>query len=551
MIRLCRWQSACTVCRRWAGAAAVLLPVALLACLAGYSGVSAQQQPLSPQKAGPGPDTEGVPADAVFLVSARVADLWNSDTVQKLRQQSGQEWAEGLKELDKEVGVAPGDMERVTVVMSEFKARSPLVFITTVKPYDRAKILATAFPGVKAEKRMEQIYFVSAKNQGVVFLNDRTYVVGGAETLRAYLDRPAAREGPLSGALQLAGQKHQIVAGLNITALANEAQGKLPPEMEAFKDLLKARSATCTLDLGPQSKGNVQLDFANDAEARRAEKPLRAAIDLARAVLAQGIPGVARQRDDGARIAELLKLVDAALHSAAVEQKGEHLQVALSIPSDGAGVVGALVEGVQKMRRSANRMLSANNLKQIALAMHNYHDTYGHFPPQAVYSKDGKPLLSWRVLLLPYLEQDNLYRQFKLDEAWDSPHNQKLLAAMPKVFADPAVDVKQPETVYQGFAGPQAFFEGEKGLGIAEFTDGTSNTLMVVEAANPVPWTKPEDVPYLPNGPLPKLGGHRPGGFSAAFCDGSVRFLRQNIKESVLRALITRNAGELVDPNDF
>jgi prepilin-type processing-associated H-X9-DG protein len=90
-----------------------------------------------------------------------------------------------------------------------------------------------------------------------------------------------------------------------------------------------------------------------------------------------------------------------------------------------------------------------------------------------------------------------------------------------------------------------------KGLQLADFTDGTSNTLMVVEAAKPVPWSKPEDLAYDPNRPLPKLGGHTPGGFNAAFCDGSVRFLTDKIKESVLRALITRNGGEVINPNDF
>ena len=122
---------------------------------------------------------------------------------------------------------------------------------------------------------------------------------------------------------------------------------------------------------------------------------------------------------------------------------------------------------------------------------------------------------------------------------------------MPKLFADLDVNTTEPVTVYQAFVGPGAFFEGTKGLRIADFVDGTSNTLMIVEAAKAVAWTKPEDLPYDPNKPLPKLGGHTSGGFNAAFCDGSVRFLKQNIKESVLRALITRNGGELIDPNDF
>src|SRR5207249_2796575 len=84
-------------------------------------------------------------------------------------------------------------------------------------------------------------------------------------------------------------------------------------------------------------------------------------------------------------------------------------------------------------RIAGRRTVSQNNLKQIGLAMHNYHDTYRHFPPQALTDKNGKPLLSWRVAVLPFIEQDNLYRQFKLDEPWDSEHNRKLLERMPKL----------------------------------------------------------------------------------------------------------------------
>jgi prepilin-type processing-associated H-X9-DG protein len=524
------------------------LGAAILAGLAERSGILAQDQPSSATKPALPPDLQQVPADAAFFVSLRVADLWNSDPVKALRQQKGQEIAEGLTKFEKEAGVAPIEMERATVVMSDFKSRGPLAFITTLKPYDRAKILATALPGAKAEKRMDQIFFISDKERAFFFQSDRTYLVGSAQAVRTYFDRPAAREGPLTMALELAAQNHLVAGAFNIAGFAKEEGARLPPQMEAFKDLLAARSATWTLDLGEREKTELRLNFSNEAEAKQAEKPLRAAIDLARVGLAMQQSSVHASGEKG--LSDMLKVLDGALQSAAIEQKGTHLQVRLTVTAD-AAVAAAVVDGMQRVRESANRMSSANNLKQLALAMHNYHDTYGHFPPQAIYSKDGKPLLSWRVLLLPFLEQDNLNRQFKLDEAWDGPHNQRLLAQMPKVFADPAVDSKEPVTVYQAFIGPGAFFEDKKGMPISNFTDGTSNTLMIVEAAKPVPWTKPQDLPYDPNQPLPKLGGHRPGGFNAAFCDGSVRFLRQTIKESVLRALITRNGGEVIDPNGF
>src|SRR5262245_59728137 len=83
----------------------------------------------------------------------------------------------------------------------------------------------------------------------------------------------------------------------------------------------------------------------------------------------------------------------------------------------------------------AHRRTSQNNLKMVRLAMHNFHDAMGRFPAATAYAKNGKPLLSWRVAILPYIEEDALYRQFKLDEPWDSPHNKKLIAKMPKIYA--------------------------------------------------------------------------------------------------------------------
>ncbi|HLJ93709.1 MAG TPA: DUF1559 domain-containing protein [Gemmataceae bacterium] len=537
--------SACTVrCRR------AMLAVLLLG-LAGEGQLIAQNQPPGAGKGSPTADLERVPADAALLISVRVAELWNSEPIKAMRQQQGRELAEGAKAFEKEIGVTPGDMERVSIVMSDFHALVPLIFVTTVQPFDRAKIMSTALTGVKPARQKEQIYFVSDKNQAIVFLSDRTYLISSADAVRAYLDRPAAREGALSPALQLAGQDHQIVGCLNVSAFAQQNGGKLPPQLEAFKDLLKARTAIGILDLGQNNKLDLRLNFADESEAKRAEKPLQAAIDLARVGLALAGQQTAPQ-PGGPGLQSMLKLVNDALQTAKIAQKGADLQVTVRIQADVPVVVATVVSGVQQVRQSANRMQSINDLKQIALAMHNYQDSYGHFPAQAIYSKDGKPLLSWRVSLLPFLDQDALYKQFKLDEAWDSPHNQRLLAQMPKVFADPNLPSGETVTVFEGFVGPGAVFEGTKGLRLpADFPDGTSNTIMLVEAANPVPWTKPEDLPYDPNKPLPKLGGHASGGFSAAFCDGSVRFLRQNIKESILRALITRNGGEVIDPKSY
>jgi hypothetical protein len=206
-------------------------------------------------------------------------------------------------------------------------------------------------------------------------------------------------------------------------------------------------------------------------------------------------------------------------------------------------------EVAAKLREAARRVQHTNNLKQLTLGLINYADTYGRtMPPHAIYSADGKALLSWRVAILPFIARDELYKEFKLDEPWDSKHNKKLLARMPAVFRMPS-DQPGPanQTVYQVLVGKGAAFEGKKGVRWpADFTDGTANTILVVEAAKAVPWTKPDDLVYQPDKALPKFGGHFRGGFYAAFADASVRFISSKVKEKNLRATITRNGGEVI-----
>lgn len=197
------------------------------------------------------------------------------------------------------------------------------------------------------------------------------------------------------------------------------------------------------------------------------------------------------------------------------------------------------------------RQRSVENLKTLALAMHNYHSTNGQFPPAAIYSSDGKPLLSWRVLLLPYLDQQALLQQFKLDEPWDGPTNKPLLAKMPEIYAVPGGKAKGSHaTIYQVFTGAGTIFPSPDASRIADITDGTSNTILIIEAAEAVPWTKPADLAYDPKKPLPKLGGITKNGFEAAYADGSVHFLKQTIKEATLRALITSNGGETINDDE-
>jgi hypothetical protein len=174
-----------------------------------------------------------------------------------------------------------------------------------------------------------------------------------------------------------------------------------------------------------------------------------------------------------------------------------------------ADEIAKYADPVAKIRLAAARQVSANNLKQIGLAMHNYHDQSGALPLHAIYSKDGKtPLLSWRVAILPYIEEGPLYMAFKLDEPWDSAHNKKLIARMPKTYEISIGKKGEGLTYYHVFTGPGTLFDGAKKMKFTDITNGTSNTLLAVEATDPVVWSKPADL-TLPKDKdkLPAVGG--------------------------------------------
>jgi prepilin-type processing-associated H-X9-DG protein len=226
------------------------------------------------------------------------------------------------------------------------------------------------------------------------------------------------------------------------------------------------------------------------------------------------------------------------------------------------GVIGCLatiaffMPAVRSAREAARRAQCTNNLKQIGLAMHNYHEANARLPTAAITDKNGRPLLSWRVAILPYLESRDLYAQFHLDEPWDSPHNLSLLEAMPQVYACPSDNTLKPGmTGYQAVIGSNTGFTADfTPLQFQDFTDGLTWTLLIGESPRHVPWTKPEDLPFDMNLPLTGLGSHHGyhnNGFNALFADGSVRFLKSSINPSVLGGLVTRNGNEVVSSESY
>lgn len=217
-------------------------------------------------------------------------------------------------------------------------------------------------------------------------------------------------------------------------------------------------------------------------------------------------------------------------------------------------LLAMLIPAVEAAREAARRSQCTCNLCSIKLALLNYHDTYNGFPPAYVADPTGKPMHSWRVLILPYIEQTSLYNQYDFGEPWDGPNNIKILNSMPSCFACPSrFSSKTDLTSYVAVTGPGTIFPGATSTKIEDIKDGGSNTLMVVEVTNAkIPWTSPQDfdtrtMSFRVNDPRrPGISSKHPGGANVVFADGSYRFVGDAITPGNLHALMTIAGGEAI-----
>ncbi|MDB5386998.1 MAG: hypothetical protein JWM11_2644 [Planctomycetaceae bacterium] len=207
-------------------------------------------------------------------------------------------------------------------------------------------------------------------------------------------------------------------------------------------------------------------------------------------------------------------------------------------------LVDAFKPAFEQVAKSTEQLQHKNQLKQIGLALHNYHDVFGAFPAlNGPGAKDGPhPGLSWRVYLLPFLDEAKLFSEFKLDEPWDSTHNKPLITKMPKIFGVS----KEGKTSIHVFTGPDAPFQEGVGLRMRDVTDGTSNTIAAIETGDDLAeiWTKPIGLVSDPKDPLKCLGNIKE--FWVLLLDGSVRRLK-DVSPKTFSALIGYRDGQIVN----
>ncbi|QDT48837.1 hypothetical protein Pan258_28830 [Symmachiella dynata] len=209
----------------------------------------------------------------------------------------------------------------------------------------------------------------------------------------------------------------------------------------------------------------------------------------------------------------------------------------------------ALLMPAVRGRQPARRTHCRNNLKNIGLALYNYHDVYGSFPPAYTVDADGKPLHSWRTLILPYMDQGLLYDKIDLSKPWDDPANAEARATVVPTFVCPSTELEPTQTVYLAVVTPDSCLRSNEPRTISEITDGTSNTILVMEAPMnaAVPWMAPWDADArLMLSPKSEDDLHHTGGSFHLFADGSVQFISSDTETATLRGLITPAGGEEV-----
>ena len=212
--------------------------------------------------------------------------------------------------------------------------------------------------------------------------------------------------------------------------------------------------------------------------------------------------------------------------------------------------VGMLLPAVQAVREAARRTTSMNNLRQLSLASHNFASNYQRLPSGDGPVRPGGPAVSWRVKLLPFIEEGNLYEQYNFDEPWDSENNMKVAKQMPATFMNPQSTAQEGFTVYRGVGGVSGVMGvDDKGKSVrrtfGEITDGTSNTIMFVECPDhmAVPWTKPDGGIDPEKASPQQLQGNFSGGFNVSFCDGSTYFIASSLGTETFKALLGFDDG--------
>ncbi len=504
-----------------------------------------------------------VPHDAAAFAHVDVATVWKSKPLLAVRKLNPEKIFDKLQDFANIASIPPETVQTFTIFLPKIKGNGDqnavVAAFTFNKPYDPKKVvsairLLSKFDEKKIKEIQPGIFDFNpgqADNLRLMMDNPNRFVILGPKAFDMAKPQPAGVKGPISDAIALAASGQHAAFGLNFANFPDEIRMENgQAELEPFKPLLFADGIVGKLDIGDELVLNILARCPTKVKCVEAEKSMGVARTLLQTVLGAAKGEIEKSKDETLmKLIELTKEAQIVLRSAKIQSNEKEASATLTVRSDLdiapliAQITGAPGTGGAATARTQN------NMKQIALAMHSYHDAYGAMPAAAVLGKKGKPLLSWRVQILPFVEQDNLYQLIKRDEPWDSVHNKKVFDdhPMPSVFE--VVGANKPgdkNTHMQVFRGNGAMFDLVKGIKLVEITDGTSNTIMVATAKTAVPWMKPDDIEFDPKTDPRDFLLYIGGLTNISFGDGSVRTLKKTITVENMRALITKSGGEAV-----
>ncbi|VTT97500.1 Uncharacterized protein OS=Singulisphaera acidiphila (strain ATCC BAA-1392 / DSM 18658 / VKM B-2454 / MOB10) GN=Sinac_0934 PE=4 SV=1: SBP_bac_10 [Gemmataceae bacterium] len=516
------------------------------------------------------PALAAVPGDAAAFVAVDVPAVLNSPLCDDLQYVLGAVTPAEAAAFAKKFPIDPRTVEHVVVVAPTGAtvtdplpdlhptAVSALAVFGCSKAFDPAALQKGFSPVGRAKSYRGRVYQFEDENwTGLLVLpGNRAFVIGAEDSLVWLIDRLEKGDvrGPLSPArAEAAG--HALFFAVN-PAAAVPPKLDLPP---ALRPLAEAQRVCVAVDLGKSIKGSVELHYADAAGAEAGEKAVKAAVELGRTTL-KGLEAQLKEvtdkpppgGDGTAGPGEFpkqafallgigtLRRLDEVLEKLPVQRAGTAVRFTAELKSSpsGAAAAAAAFAGIAFLGKNAattfERVGRAINdgpgagpeearLKKLAAAFNAYHAEHGHYPPAAATAKDGTPLLSWRVALLPYLGEKELYAEFRQNEPWDSLHNKKLIAKMPAVFPKPT-SYKQNygRTNAMVLTGPGTLFDGPTGA-----KKPAKAAVLALEASEPVNvwWTKPADRPVAPGKPPELFGQFDFSRCWVLFTDGTVKEL--------------------------
>ncbi|MCH7988260.1 MAG: DUF1559 domain-containing protein, partial [Planctomycetes bacterium] len=424
-------------------------------------------------------DLSYVPKDIGMMWAVRPAEILSLPGFTPLAKS----FAEDL-EFEKQFGVDVDQVEQFLMVMlypTKTQITKPVLYLTTKKPTSFQKLIEQEV-GTQVERQEYKgnVYYSGTKPRSMAYFspNQRTIILADPQNMRDIID--AGKTGAANASWSTAWKEVQndpVAALVNMETLKDDLQRAMQqapgnnPLMIVAPIYQKSKSIAFGADLDKQLKLTMIADCGNEENAGSVKETVDAAVTLGKNM----VPGILQQlvnrpqeQGEKALMESALGLADIFLKNAKVEQKESTVRLTSFAEGDATvKLVAALLPAVTQAREAARRTMAKNNLKQIGLAFHNYHDVNKHFPPAAVIGPNNQTPHSWRVALLPFLGEQELYKQYNLNEPWDSPNNKKVLAKMPNVFRDPHMDANSTSSAYFVLTGDVTVFDDELGNRIA------------------------------------------------------------------------------------